>query len=415
MEDNRIQFLCELPHAANLQQLCDLAFRILGNPVFISDLAHTILAYTQCVEVEDPTWQENVVHSVLESNTLRQEREVSAIHGRSSDGHKAVLVKDSYMPYPRYIKTLVGKGQQAMGVMVTTAYFRPFQPEDAELIDLIASFVLPMLTDRHYKLTGSRQTVEHLLLRLLEGRRFHREELKDRLDALGFRSHPHMYVLSIGLGHEEVPNSLPGLEQLIDSFLLLGSCRVVVFNTTIVCLYGSEEDITDWETQAPELHSLLQRETLLAGISREVQAIEDLQEYYRQAQTALEIGVRLGRLDRFFLYDALSAFSLFQQIPREELPLYCHQKIQTLGAYDQTHGTELCVTLQVYLEQAKSLARTAEILFIHRNTVRYRIKKCMELMNSDLEDGNDIFAYILSLRILEYHRKFPTGADERPA
>lgn len=49
--------------------------------------------------------------------------------------------------------------------------------------------------------------------------------------------------------------------------------------------------------------------------------------------------------------------------------------------------------------------KTAELLFIHRNTVRYRIHKCTELINSDLEDGNEIFAFILSLRILEYRKK----------
>lgn len=56
--------------------------------------------------------------------------------------------------------------------------------------------------------------------------------------------------------------------------------------------------------------------------------------------------------------------------------------------------------------------RTAEILFIHRNTVRYRINKCMELLGSDLEDGNEIFAFILSLRMLEYRRKLLDPADQ---
>ena len=69
------------------------------------------------------------------------------------------------------------------------------------------------------------------------------------------------------------------------------------------------------------------------------------------------------------------------------------------------HDTQLCITLQTYLERAKSLSKTADLLFIHRNTVRYRINRCMELMNDRLEDGNEIFAYILSLRTLEYRAK----------
>ncbi len=406
VEDNRIERMCRLPQAANLQQLCDLAHQILGNPIFISDLAHTILAYTKCVEVDDPIWQESVVNHVLDRNILVQERDVSAVHGASAEESKPILVQDSYMPYARYIKTLSGKGRQVLGVMVVTAYFHPFLPEDADLIDLIAAFALPMLGDRHSRAAGSRQTAESLFLRLLEGDRFRKGELQRQLDVLGYHARPHTYVLSIGIDRENA-GALSDLSGMIDAFLLLGSCRVVVYNTTIVCFYGSDDDITNWELQAPELYTLLRRESLQAGISREVLSLDDLQEYYHQARTALETGLRLGRSDRFFQYDCLSSFSLFQNLPRDALEQYCHQRIRGLGAYDETHGTELCATLQVYLEQAKSLARTAEILFIHRNTVRYRIKKCMELMNTDLEDGNEIFAFILSLRILEFKKKFP--------
>ena len=98
-------------------------------------------------------------------------------------------------------------------------------------------------------------------------------------------------------------------------------------------------------------------------------------------------------------------FLLLQRIPEEELLLFCHQKVQELADYDRVHNTELCVTLQVYLEQTKSLVHTAEILFIHRNTVRYRVNKCMELMGTQFNDGSEVFSYILSLRMLEYKTK----------
>ena len=66
-DSSKLDLLCQLPHTADLQQLCDLAFQIMGNPIFISDMAHTILAYTKCVEIDDPTWQENIVAAHLDA------------------------------------------------------------------------------------------------------------------------------------------------------------------------------------------------------------------------------------------------------------------------------------------------------------------------------------------------------------
>ena len=109
-DSNTIELLCQLTHISNLQQLCDLTYSITGNPVFISDLAHTILAYTKCVVVSNPLWEETVVQAHLERNTLRQDREVGSVHLLSTESHWPVLVTDDYIPYPRIIKTLSSEG-----------------------------------------------------------------------------------------------------------------------------------------------------------------------------------------------------------------------------------------------------------------------------------------------------------------
>lgn len=407
---NTIGLLCKLPRVNHLQQLCDLAYQILGNPVFVSDLAHTILAYTKCVEIDDPTWQTNIVHSSLDRNTLRQEREVGIVHEDSSGDRKPVLVTDSHLEYPRIIKALMNKNQP-VGVMVTTSYLKPFAEEDMELVELISSFVVPLLLRERYFVSDEKHAIENYFIKLLDGEQVTQDQVNKRLDILGFREKPYTYVLCIGTRGEGDRQPHRMLSDVLNHMRSLVSGCVFPYNACLVCVYGSDNDINDWDEQAPELAGLLLRENLQAGVSRRIRGLEGLHGCYLQAVNALETGLRLERHELFQRYDSLSSFTLFRMIPVHELDRYCHEKIRALGEYDAAHGMELCVTLQVYLEQAKSLAKTSEILFIHRNTVRYRIKKCMELMNTELEDGNEIFAYILSLRILEYLRKFPQEAQ----
>ena len=405
MNNDVISLLCRLPRAGSLQQLCDLTYEITGNPAFVSDMAHTILAYTKCVEIDDPLWRSKIIEGRLDRNNLKQDREVGSVHAGSGEQKKPVLVEDGFMPYPRIIKTLVRRGA-AVGVFVVTAYSRPFSPEDLDLVDLISSFIVPRMEDERFSASEQSRTVENYFIKLLGGP-LPPERVRRQLEQLDYPPAPCIYVLSVCLAPGGELREPEEMSLLLQKFRAIHGCTAFLYNSAIVCVYGADRDVTSWETQAPELTELLWRENLIAGVSRQVTDLSELRVYFLQAQSTEEIGLRLGRSDRFFCYDNMASFVMLQNIPRESLDDYCHQRVQKLGAYDDAHGTELCVTLQVYLEQAKSLARTAELLYVHRNTVRYRINKCMELMNTDLEDGNEIFAFILSLRILEYRKKFP--------
>jgi DNA-binding PucR family transcriptional regulator len=89
-----------------------------------------------------------------------------------------------------------------------------------------------------------------------------------------------------------------------------------------------------------------------------------------------------------------------------KLSACCNQKVRDLDAYDRAHNLDLCRTLQVYLENGFSLLRTSEILFVHKNTVRYRVEKCMTQLFGGPDRKGDLFSILVSLRILEYEYKF---------
>ena len=408
-ENKTIELLCELTHAKTLQEICDLTYHITGNPVFISDLAHTILAYTKCVEVPDETWRTNIVEANLDRNTLNQDREVGSVHVTSEDEKRPVLVEDNFLPYPRIIKSLV-REHKAVGVLVLTAYLKPFEEHDLELVELISSFVIPCLLKESYHLSDDKHSVENFCIKLLDGVTYSREQVEKRLQVLGFRQKPYTYVLAMCAdgGYGSGPQTL--ISQVRMNFAAELHCPVFAYNTLLICVYGSDTPITRWPDEVPKLAELLNKWQLICGVSRRTTGLEELRDRYLQAQAVLDKGRRIQRVDRCYQFDMLSFYLLLDRLPREDLNSYCHEQILGLLAYDTEHGTELCPTLQVYLEQAKSLSKTAELLFIHRNTVRYRINRCMELLNNRLEDGNEIFAFILSLRILEYHAKF-TGAS----
>ena len=65
--DENLKILCRISHSESLQEAADLAFELLGNPIFITDSARTVLAYTKCVQIDSPFWQETIVNANIDS------------------------------------------------------------------------------------------------------------------------------------------------------------------------------------------------------------------------------------------------------------------------------------------------------------------------------------------------------------
>jgi PucR family transcriptional regulator, purine catabolism regulatory protein len=75
-----------------------------------------------------------------------------------------------------------------------------------------------------------------------------------------------------------------------------------------------------------------------------------------------------------------------------------------LIAYDEAHGTELVRSLDVFLEHNRSWRRSAEALFVHKQTLVYRMHRVEELTGRDLRTTGDVVQLWLALRALEFAR-----------
>ena len=293
---------------------------------------------------------------------------------------------------------------RSIGMLVLTSYFEPLAEEDVELIEIISSFTIPLLKKEHFIASGGNRSAENFFIQLLDRAPTSRERVNKRLDMLEWKKAPYVYILALCFEQDSEAGQ-ESLTPILQSFSAMSNCCAFLYNRSIVCIYGATEEVHHWEIQQFGLNQLLEHWKLIAGVSRHFEDMSELREHYLEAVYALGIGRALDRKFRFFVYDYFSVFHMFQEFPTGSIMRYCSQRIRDLNEYDHIHNTQLCITLQVYLENTRSLAKTADIIFIHRNTVRYRINKCMELLYSDLQDGNEVFCFILSLRILEYERR----------
>lgn len=77
---------------------------------------------------------------------------------------------------------------------------------------------------------------------------------------------------------------------------------------------------------------------------------------------------------------------MFHSDNQGEVLEYCNNKLEKLEEYDHANGTFLKETLLAYYMNGFNTLRTAESLFIHRNSLMYRLKKIEELLEMELTD-----------------------------
>jgi DNA-binding PucR family transcriptional regulator len=74
-----------------------------------------------------------------------------------------------------------------------------------------------------------------------------------------------------------------------------------------------------------------------------------------------------------------------------ELQRFFDETVAPLIGYDEQYETELVRTLETFLDEDANVARTAERLFTHRHTIRYRLERVRELTGLDVgsTDGRE--------------------------
>ena len=80
-----------------------------------------------------------------------------------------------------------------------------------------------------------------------------------------------------------------------------------------------------------------------------------------------------------------------------------------LAAYDQKQDTNLIDTLAAYFFHNEDINATAKTLFVHPNTVRYRLERAAELLDCDLGSTDQRFQIYLALKIASL---CPFGAND---
>ncbi|PMC34857.1 hypothetical protein CJ195_21665 [Bacillus sp. UMB0899] len=200
------------------------------------------------------------------------------------------------------------------------------------------------------------------------------------------------------------------LKETIRSYLNLkdNTSHVLVYRTNIVIIVGCYSLKYSPVTAALQIvENLLTNfdvkrySNIFIGIGNEYQPILSLHKSYKEALEVLSIAEVLGTQENIpYEYNKIGALRYLDIIyEKNNRTKYSNSDIQILRAKDRESQTELVKTLEYYLVNNCKTKPTADQMFIHPNTLNYRLKQITDLTTIDFSDFNQKCQLYLDLMV----------------
>jgi sugar diacid utilization regulator len=152
-----------------------------------------------------------------------------------------------------------------------------------------------------------------------------------------------------------------------------------------------------------EINEKIKDITINIGIGNCYSGLKDFKQSVYQADKALKILKKCRRVNTVRQYSELGIYRiLFKSEDIDELKNIYIEALGPLIEQDMNFGTDLLNTLEVYLKEDRNLGRAADILFIHRNTMKYRLSKINEILDYNFEDAILNFNIQLAYKIKRF-------------
>ena len=222
------------------------------------------------------------------------------------------------------------------------------------------------------------------------------DEMESRMQPFGVGSTAAVLVFDV--------DSPASAETDLDGFMRdTGIGALVATRDDLLCtVVNAEDDVDLLELAGRARRALAETHgTVRAAVSRSA-AVGALRRSFHEARCALEAtALGNGAAPKVASFKDLGAFQLLLSLQDDDaLRLYCDSVLGPLEGGGE-YGDELTRSLEAFIENNGQWEKAARVLFCHRHTLRYRIRRVEELTGRDLGSARDRIEFWLALRARE--------------
>ncbi|NBH14658.1 PucR family transcriptional regulator [Lachnospiraceae bacterium] len=163
---------------------------------------------------------------------------------------------------------------------------------------------------------------------------------------------------------------------------------------------SSDEEL---EKLAKMLVDNLQAEALVkirAGYGNRVELLPDIARSYQEARMALEVGRIFYVENQTISYSRLGIGRLIYQIPANLCEMFLREVFG--GKIPDIFDEETTVTINKFFENNLNISETARQLYVHRNTLVYRLERIQRILGLDIRTFEDAMLFKIALMVIAH-------------
>ena len=220
---------------------------------------------------------------------------------------------------------------------------------------------------------------------------------------------PRAVFLVRQLGHGDVAtvDVLSGMfsDKLQDFVLSINETDIAVVKQITASTTGE-----DLDKIARSIEDTLKNELFIKtviGIGTVAEHLRELADSYKEAQTAIDVGKVFDTEKSIINYENLGIGRLIYQLPTTLCEIFLSEvlKKNSIDSLDQ----ETLFTINKFFENNLNVSETSRKLFVHRNTLVYRLEKIKKLTGLDLRQFDHAIVFKVALMV----RKYLSSRDAR--
>ena len=376
----------------DLQQLALDVGIFLDCPLLVLDDAYRVVAHFCPVGFSDPLFRGAVSQGVITYESSSVISRSQALHEGCAD-----MIKLGESPFRRRFAPLICTGVR-LGYLIcvdTDGHLTKISAEIWRQIDLILAKQLYIETSRQGK---PFETTEDILMHLLDGG--FPSASYYRLQTVGTYLadfHPSAFALmDLTAYHSQYPGVHHLKEEIDERY---PDSHSFLYKSDIFLFLHRDSDVDILIELAKEFD-------LKVIVSEEIRDLYDLPLLYRAAHDALRMiaGSDYHGENVCYVAQLRTPLLLKNLDSRDDL---ISPELRVLAEHDRKKGTQYCETLYLYLIYSRSLKKTCDALFTHRNTVLYRIERIRDDFLIPLDDPERHAELLFGVAILLFQKEGP--------
>lgn len=380
-----------------LTDILNLSHMVTRDTVYLADTTLKLIAHTSPTLMDDisANWNYQIKYGYMPMNIVRKLIDTGELAYMNKTREAFTYPTETFnLPYT--CKNIF-HGCQLLAHLFIVGVYSPPTRTHLEIAEALGRMLSIYLEKNPGNVTLFGTFHEGFLRDILNRRLCNRDLIQNQLSYFDWKIDDTFALLLIDCAEDSQYK-----KQLIINHLSQNpnlDCSVFEAEHYLAAIYHAP-DTTDIRR---DLYSFADKFQIRGALSKSFHDLTNLHIYFEQAKKTLTIGQKLSPDNHIFINDDYGIYSIISRIVEgHSIFELCHEGVLRLYETDQENGTDYINTLFQYLSNDRNLLRTSKSLFIHRNTLSYRLDKISAVVDLEYDNPENRHYILMSLYILRY-------------